>query len=167
MLHRTHAARAQAPFFFVGQWIDVDALARAVPQPPGGAALGNVMLTALLVQIVSYPGGFVASAFLSVEDYNQPFASYRPLLAPGCESELPLLWLRYLGDAALRFTMALFFLLFCVPRGRSFFSAGATRGTMYAYIFHMQVARALHTRYTRAPEPLPPIPHPVPPGPKP
>ena len=81
------------------------------PRPLTRPSRAVVALCAVLLQIVSFPDGFVTSIFTSVEDWKAPFSSYRQLLAPGCDEELPLLWLRYLGDVGLRFSMALFFLV--------------------------------------------------------
>jgi hypothetical protein len=125
-----------APFFFLGQAIELEPLLHAVPQPPGGAATGWFAFLLLQSLYIAHPRAFDL-VFATVSDYNHVFDNYRDLLR-GCEAELPLLWVRYLGDLSLRLLCGILFLAFCVPRGPTFFTPHGAR-TMYPYLLQFPI----------------------------
>jgi len=96
--------------------------------PGGGLAIGLPVLACWFVfHIFQEPD--VDMLLLPLEPWPVPTSR--------CEGNPPVLLvvLKYLGYLAFRGSTSMLFFLFCVPKGRTFFTEFGTR-TMYPYLFH-------------------------------
>lgn len=134
-----------APFFFVGRVIDWQRVASAVPEP------SNLLFAISWLVLFGYVALYEAftesfdTFFMAVETWVSPFVrcckhnktySMHGLKFSGNPEQFQhYCWARYWVDLLFRGVQGMLFFLFCVPRGRVFFTTAGTR-SIYPYLLH-------------------------------
>eukprot|EP00401_Gymnodinium_catenatum_P005520 CAMPEP_0117604934 /NCGR_PEP_ID=MMETSP0784-20121206/78938_1 /TAXON_ID=39447 /ORGANISM="" /LENGTH=537 /DNA_ID=CAMNT_0005407971 /DNA_START=90 /DNA_END=1703 /DNA_ORIENTATION=+ len=133
-------AATMAPFFFAGRCIDWQWLASVVPEP------SHRLLAASWIVLFGYVALYEAfpdscdTFLMAVETWWHPFVRCCHQYDLQTEQFQQHCWARYWADLLLRGAQAVLFFLFCVPRGRVYFTTRGTR-SMYPYLLHMMVLR--------------------------
>eukprot|EP00927_Polykrikos_kofoidii_P050496 TRINITY_DN44405_c0_g1_i1.p1 TRINITY_DN44405_c0_g1~~TRINITY_DN44405_c0_g1_i1.p1 ORF type:complete len:502 (+),score=63.41 TRINITY_DN44405_c0_g1_i1:231-1736(+) len=121
------SATSLLPFFWLGRQLDIEALVPRVSKPRWLLGWGGLVVLFCLYAVFEEAGNAVLG--------EHGRYSLVHLLAPGCPADSYFLWARFVVLKALHSAMAAFFLAFCVPRSRTFFSDHG-RHTIYPYLLH-------------------------------
>lgn len=123
------------PYFALGQHLPWDLLWGRVAAPTawtGAAAWAAVLGVAVSCNMGS---GAVASAIAQIETFPDPYMSVRSIVSGGCQLDVSLAASRYVVGLVFRFVEVLAFLVFAVPRDRTWFTVPG-RYSIYPYLLH-------------------------------
>ncbi|CAE7386099.1 unnamed protein product [Symbiodinium natans] len=129
------------PFYLMGQHLDISGFVQAVPAPSSARILTVWTAMMSLLYLENQPDVWKSvtfGVFEVLETDTAPFLRYPS--APGCAEDYKLLWARYFAAVAYRTFSLLVFLLFGVPRGKTWFTEAGSM-TMYAYLLHAPFVR--------------------------
>lgn len=127
------------PIFVLGQHVDLQGLLRVIPGPskashPCVAVAWLLILS--LIAIENQPEMWKTVTFGAFDIINSapmPFMQYQPVAK--CPGDYYFAWARLFSDLIYRVICMFLFLLFAVPREKTWFTEAGSR-TFYAYLLH-------------------------------
>jgi len=129
-------AVAMLPYFWLGQQLDWDCCRRWHLKRMVGVGIGwAAFLVFVSLYIVFEPEFDLVVRAVDTYFPALPWTSMRSLLSSDCPQDKGFLAARYLVGLALRAAQGLLFFLFCVPKGRTWFTDMGAH-TLYPFLLH-------------------------------